>query len=314
MKSNTTRSQPAKASFSMDDFAKALEEQDFEFNKGQIVRGKVYEYDSEGAYVDIGGKSLAFIPLREASVERVTDISQVLPLQEERDFLIIRESNADGQVTLSIRQLELQRVWDELGELQESGQSITAYVTGVNKGGVTVDAKGLRGFIPRSHLVERNNLDRLVGHNLSVSIIEANSDTKKLVLSQRLVAQAQRVSTLQVGDLVEGEITNIKPFGLFVDLEGVTALLHIKQISQNYIASLPSLFKVGQSIKAVIVEIDEWKNRISLSTRVLENYPGEFLEKMPEVMAEAETRAKNIGKQAVENEPVSESKEEPVES
>jgi small subunit ribosomal protein S1 len=91
--------------------------------------------------------------------------------------------------------------------------------------------------------------------------------------------------------LVEGKIVSIKPFGVFVDLDGITGLLHVKQISQNFIESLPSLFQIGQVIKAIIIDLDEGKGRISLSTRVLENYSGEMLEKMAEVMDSAEARA-----------------------
>jgi small subunit ribosomal protein S1 len=90
---------------------------------------------------------------------------------------------------------------------------------------------------------------------------------------------------------VEGKIVAIKPFGVFVDFEGSTGLLHIKQISQNFIESLPAVFQIGQQIKAMIVSLDEGKGRISLSTRVLENYPGEMLEKMAEVMDSAEARS-----------------------
>ncbi|NEO49553.1 MAG: S1 RNA-binding domain-containing protein, partial [Moorea sp. SIO4A3] len=108
----------------MDDFAQALEEYDYEFKQGQVVRGRVNNYESDGAYVDIGGKSLAYIPIREVSLELDQDWSEVLPLDEDIDFLIIREQNADGQVTLSRRQLEIKQVWDDLMELQENGKSL----------------------------------------------------------------------------------------------------------------------------------------------------------------------------------------------
>jgi small subunit ribosomal protein S1 len=150
-------------SFSSDDFAKALEQHDYQFQRGQVVRGKAFSYDSDGAFIDIGGKSAAFLPTAEASLHRVTDLSTIVPLQEEREFMIIREQDNDGQVTLSIRQLELQQVWQRLEDMQESGQTLQARVNGLNKGGVTVEAMGLRGFIPRSHLVERDNLESLIG-------------------------------------------------------------------------------------------------------------------------------------------------------
>jgi small subunit ribosomal protein S1 len=138
MKSESKSDQAANSSFSMDDFAKALEQHDYQFQKGQVVRGKVFQYESDGAYVDIGGKSAAFVPLNEASLKSVTNLSEVLPLHEEQDFVIIQEQDADGQVTVSHRQLEINQIWERLAEMQESSQSLPARVTGVNKGGVTV--------------------------------------------------------------------------------------------------------------------------------------------------------------------------------
>ena len=301
MKSDSKVSQAADTSFSMEDFAQALEKHDYQFQKGQVVRGKVSQYDRDGAYVDIGGKSAAFLPIMEASLKPVTDLETILPLQEEHDFLIVREQDADGQVTLSLRQLEIKQIWERLVQMQENNQAVQVRVTGVNKGGVTIDLQGLRGFIPRSHLVERDNLDALKGQTLTASFLEVNPDSKKLVLSNRLATRSSSFSQLEIGQLVEGKITGIQPFGIFIDLSGVNGLLHIKQVSQNYIESLPSLFKTGQAIKAVIIDLDEGKGRISFSTRVLENYPGEMLEKMDEVMANAEARA-NKAKKAVGNE------------
>lgn len=296
MKSESKPDQAANPSFSMDDFAKALEQHDYQFQKGQVVRGKVFQYESDGAYVDIGGKSAAFVPLTEVSLKSVTNLSEVLPLQEEQDFVIIQEQDADGQVTVSRRQLEINSIWERLAEMQESGQSLQVQVTGVNKGGVTVNVQGLRGFIPRSHLVERDDLEALKGQALTVTFLEVDRNNNKLVLSNRLATRSASFSQLEPGQLVEGKITGIKPFGIFVDLNGVSGLLHIKQVSQKYIESLPLLFQVGQVIKAVIIDMDEGKGRISLSTRVLESYPGEMLEKMDEVMASAEDRANRARK------------------
>ena len=291
MNSKSNRSQTSNSSFSMDDFAKALEEHDYEFKKGQVVSGKVYNYETDGAYVDIGGKSLAYVPIDEVSLKVSGEWAEVLPLHQEMDFLIIQEQDADGQVTLSRRQLEIKQVWDELAQLQESGKSMPVRVQSVNKGGVTVELRGLRGFIPRSHLSERDDLDSLIGQSLTVTFLELDRDRNKLVLSQRQATRSVHFNQLELGQLVEGKIVSIKPFGLFIDFDGITGLLHIKQVSQSFIDSLPAVFQIGQPIKAVIVDLDEGKGRISLSTRVLENYPGEMLEKMAEVMDSAQARA-----------------------
>jgi small subunit ribosomal protein S1 len=284
----------------MDDFAKALEVHDYQFQKGQVVSGKVFQLDPNGAYVDIGGKSSAFLPRDEASLRAVTDLSEVLPLHEELEFLIIRDQDAEGQVTLSRKQLEIRQIWERLAEMHEGGQTVQVRVTGVNKGGVTVDLLSLRGFIPRSHLAERDNLEALKGQSLTVSFLEINPETKKLILSQRLATRSSNFSLLELNELVEGKVTGIKPFGVFVDLDGLSGLLHIKQVSQKFIDSLEKVFQIGQIIKAVIIDLDEGKGRVALSTRILENFPGEILENFDEVMASAEARANRASKKSAE--------------
>ena len=290
MTSDSIPSQP-NSSFSLDDFAQALDQYNFQFKRGQTVRGKVSDYGSEGAYIDIGGKSPGFVPLQEASLERVTNLSEVLPRQEEIEFLIVREQDAEGQVILSRRQLLIQQVWNHLSELAENGSSVQMRVTGTNRGGVTGEVEGLRAFIPRSHLIEKEDLDSLVGQSLGATFLEINPEQNKLVLSQRQAARAAVISKLEPGQLVEGTVASIKPYGVFVNLDNVTGLLHIKQVSNSHVDSLTTLFRIGQPIKVMIADLDEVKNRISLSTKVLENYPGEILEKLDEVMATASERA-----------------------
>jgi len=289
-------------SFSTDDFAKALDQHDYNFQRGQVVRGKVFSHEADGAYVDIGGKAAAFLPLSEVSLKQIADLAAVLPLQEERDFLIVREQDAEGQITLSLRLLEIKRIWEELTQCQTDGETIPVKITGVNRGGVTVDVQGLRGFIPRSHLDERENLDLLIGKTLTVSFLEVDPDRRKLVLSQRLATRVSRLKRLEIGQLIDGTIVAIEPFGIFIDFNGTRGLLHIKQISKKYIDSLETLFEIGQSIKAVIIDLDEVKGRVAFSTKVLEKYPGEILEKMSEVMENAAERVEQLGEKLTQTE------------
>ncbi len=285
-----TASSTNNASFSMDDFAKALEKYDYEFAKGQIVKGTVIQHDSEGAYIDIGGKCPGFVPTREAALQFVENLADIIPIGEEFEFLIIQEQNADGQVTLSRRQMQLEAAWDTVTEIAESGKSTQIRVTGVNKGGITGDVEGLRGFIPRSHLQQRDNLESLIGQLLTVTFIEVNPEKRKLVLSQRNAMRAEALTRLVEGALVSGTIVNMKPYGVFVDLGGVTGLLHVKEVSGTRIDSLNTIFQVGQEIKVVISQVDEYNNRLSLSTKIFEEYPGEILEKFDQVMTTAEER------------------------
>jgi small subunit ribosomal protein S1 len=286
--------------FSMDDFAKALDAEAVSFEKDQLVRGKIHSYDSDGVYVDINGKSLAFVPAEEVAADESADLSALLPIGDEQEFLIIREQNADGQVTLSKRQLQVRYAWNQVGDIQSNKESIQLKVTGVNKGGVTVNFQGIRGFIPRSQLLERDH-QSLVGTSIPGVIIEADKEKNKLVFSQRQATRTANFSQLELGQLVTGIIVGIKPFGAFVEFDGNTGLIYIKQISQNRVEACEKLFAIGQEIKAMIIDLDEGNGKISLSTRVLENHPGEMLENMNEVMESAEARSERAAKKLFGN-------------
>jgi small subunit ribosomal protein S1 len=270
----------------MDDFAKALEAETVSFQKGTIIKGKVFSHDTNGAYIDIKGKSLAFVSIEDVG----DDLDTLLPIGEDFDFLVAREQDADGQVTLSRRQLQIKYAWDKVADIQENKESISVRVTGVNKGGVTVDFQGLRGFIPKSQLSERD-LNSLVGSSVTALIIEADQERDKFVLSQRQASRSENFSRLQLGQLISGQVVSIKPFGAFVDFDGTTGLLHIKQISQEYITDLNAVFSIGQELKALIINLDEGSGKIALSTRVLENKPGEMINDQAEVMNSADARA-----------------------
>lgn len=204
-------------SFSADDFAKALSQHDYSFEVGQTVQGKTVNYDSDGAYIDIGGKATAFLPSQEASLRKQFSLEEIVPLDEEREFLIIKGQDANGQVTLSIRRLELKHLWTKLLELQSQSQSVQVTITGVNKGGVTADVEGLRGFIPRSHLLDRDNLEGQIGSQLTVTFLEVDPERKKLVLSNRMAEQSSRIGELEIGQLVSGTVSDLKPFGAFIN-------------------------------------------------------------------------------------------------
>lgn len=283
--------------FSAEDFAKALEAHDYDFQVGSTVRGTVISFAPDGATIDIGGKSSAFLPIREAAVRAISSLEGVLEPDVEYSFQVIRDQDADGQVLLSIRKLQLKRLWDKLAEQAEAGAVQEVKVTGYNKGGVTVDVEGLRGFVPRSHLGRTyENLEDAVGQRLTVGFLEVNPAANKLVMSARMAARSQVMGTLALGQLIEGTVASLKPFGAFIDFDGISGLLHIKQISKNYVESLPTVLKVGQLIKAVIVALDPERNRISLSTKVLEKYPGELLKESEAVFADAENRLGDISR------------------
>jgi small subunit ribosomal protein S1 len=279
------------AAFTMEDFAKALGQFDYEFAKGSIVKGKAVAYESDSVLVDIGGKSPAILSADEASVYATKDLSAIVPIGDEMEFLIIGDQNADGQVKISLRQLETRKIWDRLIEMKDAKSSLQVRVTGVNKGGVAVDALGLRGFIPRSHLAQRGNIDGLKGQTLSAVVLDMDQERDRIVLSNRLATRSASFSQLQIGQLVEGTVAGIRPFGAFVEFEGNSGLLHVSQISQKRVDDVNKVLQVGQTIKALIANLNEGENRIGLTTKHFESFPGEMLEGAAKVMAQADDRA-----------------------
>ena len=206
-------------------------------------------------------------------------------------MLVTREQNADGMVTISCRALELRKSWDKVRQMEKEGKVVQVKVNGFNRGGVTCDLEGLRGFIPRSQLQNGENHETLVGKSLGVAFLEVNPETRKLVLSEKRAATAARFAELEVGQLVEGQVVAVKPYGFFVDLGGVSGLLHQSMITGGSLRSLREVFDQGDRVKALITEMDPGRGRIALNTALLEGQPGELLIEKDKVMAEATERA-----------------------
>jgi len=277
--------------FDADAFLAALDEQDFVGTTGEVVTGTVIGLESDGLYVDIGGKAPGFMPKKEAALGVITNLKERFPKGTEVEVLVTREQNADGMVTVSARALALRHSWEKVRGLEKDGKVVQVKVNGFNRGGVTCDLEGLRGFIPRSQLQEGENHEALVGKTLGVTFLEVNPETRKLVLSEKKAATAARFSELEVGQLVEGVVVSVKPYGFFVDLGGISGLLHQSSISGGQLRELREVFDHGDRVRALITDLDPGRGRIALNTALLEGQPGELLIEKEKVMAEAEQRA-----------------------
>ncbi len=277
--------------FDADAFLAALEEQDFVGTTGEVVKGTVIGMESDGVYVDIGGKAPGFMPKKECGLGVITNLKERFPKGLEVEVLVTREQNADGMVTISARALALRHSWEKVRALEKEGKVVQVKVNGFNRGGVTCDLEGLRGFIPRSQLQEGENHEALVGKTLGVTFLEVNADTRKLVLSEKKAATAARFAELEVGQLVEGVVASVKPYGFFVDLGGISGLLHHSSITAGQMRDLREVFDQGDRVKALITELDPGRGRIALNTALLEGQPGELLIEKEKVMAEAADRA-----------------------
>jgi small subunit ribosomal protein S1 len=277
--------------FDAEAFLAALDEQDFVGTTGEVVTGTVVGMESDGLYVDIGGKAPGFMPKKECGLGVITNLKERFPRGTEVEVLVTREQNADGMVTVSARALALRQSWEKVRQLEKDGKVVQVKVNGFNRGGVTCDLEGLRGFIPRSQLQDGENHEALVGKSLGVTFLEVNPETRKLVLSEKKAATAARFAELEVGQLVEGVVASVKPYGLFVDLGGISGLLHHSCISGAQLRDLREAFDQGDRVKALVTDLDPGRGRIALNTALLEGQPGELLVDKEKVMAEAADRA-----------------------
>ncbi len=272
-------------------FLEALNENEPIGATGETIKGKVIAVESDGLYIDIGGKAPGFMPKKECGLGVITNFKEKYTIGLEMEVLVIKEQNADGMVTVSARALILRQSWEKVASSAKNGELIQVTINGFNRGGLTCDVDGLRGFIPRSQLENGQDYQSLVSKNLKVAFLEVNPETRKLVLSEKKALLVSKFADLKLGQLIEGEVLAIKPYGFFVDLGGASGLLHQSSITNGSIRNLREIFVEGEVIKALITEIDLERGRIGLNTALLENNPGELIIDKEKVMIEASERS-----------------------
>ena len=277
--------------FDEDEFLAALNENEPIGLTGEIIKGNIIATESDGLYIDIGGKAPGFMPKRECGLGVIMNFKEKFPIGLEMEVLVVKEQNADGMVTVSARALILRKSWENVSQIAKNGELIEVVINGFNRGGLTCDVDGLRGFIPRSQLDNGSDYQSLVSKNIKVAFLEVNPETRKLVLSQKKAALVTKFSELELGQLIQGRILAVKPYGFFVDLGGASGLLHHSSVTKGSIRNIREIFAEGEEIKALINEIDLEKGRIGLDTSLLENTPGELLIDKEKVLLEAEDRA-----------------------
>ena len=277
--------------FTHEDFAALLDKYDYHFSPGDVVAGTVFSMEPRGALIDIGAKTAAYIPIQEMSINRVDDPAEVLQADETREFFILTDENEDGQLTLSIRRIEYMRAWERVRQLQQEDATVRSNVFATNRGGALVRIEGLRGFIPGSHISAREAKEDLVGEDLPLKFLEVDEERNRLVLSHRRALVERKMNGLEVGQVVIGSVRGIKPYGAFIDIGGVSGLLHISEISHDHIDTPHSVFNVNDELKVMIIDLDAERGRISLSTKQLEPEPGDMLKNRDLVFEKADEMA-----------------------
>ncbi|WP_283678770.1 30S ribosomal protein S1 [Lentilactobacillus sp. Marseille-Q4993] len=249
-----------------------------EVKVGDVVTAEVLTKDDDQQLIvgieDTGVEGV--VPQRElASDQNVDDIKAGDKLQLVVTSRIGNDKEG-GSYLLSARRLEARKVWDELAEKEKNGETVTAKVSQVVRGGLVVDASGVRGFIPASMASDRfvENLNQFKGQELELKIVEIDPVSNRLILSHRAVLETQKAAkreelmeNLHEGDVVEGKVARLTNFGAFVDLGGIDGLVHVSQISFERVDKPSDVLEVGQDVKVKVLSVDFDKNRISLSIK-----------------------------------------------
>ncbi|HAF26011.1 MAG TPA: 30S ribosomal protein S1 [Lachnospiraceae bacterium] len=257
-------------------FEQMLEES-FEKNNnirsGEIVEGTIIDVKPEEAILNIGYKSDGILSRNEYTNESNTDLTTVLKVGDTMEVKVLKVNDGEGQVILSYKRLALEKGNKRIQDAYENREVLTAKVVEVKEGGIVAVVDEVRIFIPASLVSNtyEKDLTKYNGQEIEFIITEYNPKrrryigNRKVILNERRAEQQKELfEKLHVGDIVEGVVKNVTDFGAFVDLGGADGLLHISEMSWGRVENPKKTFKVGDSLKVLIKDIEGTKIALSL--------------------------------------------------
>ncbi len=263
-----------------------------EIQIGQIIRGTILSFEKDGAIVDISSKAEAFLPFKEVvNKEDEVKPEDILTKGQEYEFYVLREASEKHTMALSYKRVAQARGWVKLEELKSEDVVIEGEVVALVKGGLVVEAYGVRGFIPASQLRLRGD-GSAKGAKIEFKILELDKRKGKLICSQKVAIEDEKadlrdkaVNELEIGQVVSGEVVRVAEFGAFIDIGGIDGLLPVSEISWQRIAHPREVLSAGDKISVKILKIDKAAKKISLSFKRLQPDPwteieGKFAEGM----------------------------------
>ena len=263
---------------SMDDYKTELESSFRKLSEGDIITGTVIAVTEEEVTLDLKYYAPGIIKAEEISSDPDFNLTESVQIGDTMEATIIRMDDGEGNLLLSRKEANDVLAWDKLNRYLEDETNLNVRIKGIVPSGVIAYVEGIRGFIPASHL----SLDYVedcnpwLGKNIDVKVITVDKSRKKLVLSAKVIErekaaeeQNRRISMLVPGSIVEGTVESLMPYGAFINIGGgLSGLVHISQICTRRIKKPGEVLKVGQQVKAKILNTND--NKISLSMRALE--------------------------------------------
>jgi small subunit ribosomal protein S1 len=258
---------------SEESFAELFESSQSLVKEGQVVSGTVLSVDPDHVLVDVGCKSEGMIATWEFADD---DGVARIQVGQKVDVLVEQSENEDGVIVLSKEKADRLRVWDHLQSAYDNSEVVEGVINGRVKGGLSVNLKGVKAFLPGSQVDLRpvRNLDRMIGEPHKFKIIKFNKRRGNIVLSRRALLETERQSlrqkTLEIlkeGLVVEGIVKNITDYGAFIDLGGIDGLLHITDMSWGRISHPSEVFQVGDQVRVRVLKFDPETERVSLGLK-----------------------------------------------
>ncbi len=251
---------------------------------GKLLSGKIESINDKEIVLGVSEELKAVLPISEVSDDEKNNFEDTFKIGSEIEGKIISLNNSEGFVVLSRLEVYREKSLALLEDIFNSGNRVNVLVKEDVKGGVIAEFKGIKLFIPASHLdfIHIENLNEFVGRELEIKILEMKEEKNqfKIIGSRRAVLEeekkireAQVWNSLVLGDVIEGEVKRINTFGAFVDVNGVDGLLHISEISWGRIEKVSDVINIGDRIQAKIIGIDVENQKLSLSMKVLQHDP-----------------------------------------
>ena len=254
-------------------FEQMLEESFKTVRNGEVVEGTVIDVKEDEIILNIGYKADGILTKSEYSNDSSVDLTTVVKPGDTMEVKVLKVNDGDGQVLLTYKRLAAEKGNKRLEEAFENKEVLKAKVTQVLNGGLSVVIDEARVFIPASLVSDtyERDLNKYADQEIEFVITEFNprrrriiGDRKQLLLAEKAEKQRELFERIHVGDTVEGVVKNVTDFGAFIDLGGADGLLHISEMSWGRVENPKKLFKVGETIKVLIKDINGDKIALSL--------------------------------------------------
>jgi ribosomal protein S1 len=261
-------------------FEQMLEASFKTIHTGEVIEGTVIDVKPEEAILNIGYKSDGILTRNEYTNEPNVDLTTIINSGDKMEVKVLKVNDGEGQVLLTYKRLAADRGNKRIEEAFNNKEVLTAKVTQVLDGGLSVVVDEVRIFIPASLVsdVYEKDLTKYAGQEVEFVITEYNpkrrryiGDRKQLIVARKAEIQKELFEKIGPGDIVEGTVKNVTDFGAFVDLGGVDGLLHISEMSWGRVENPKKVFKVGEPLKVLIKEVTG--NKIALSLKFDDSNP-----------------------------------------